>query len=166
MDILNFIYWIRSGRQVTSVDANKTLIPLGLKDGRRDDDYLAGAISVADFVAQYSQGPAGPQGVQGPIGPQGIPGPVGPVSEAFYFYLYDNCGPEDTRLGFLNNRGGYDYYTFTKYRQDIKKIKRETYDNRYYATSLSSPDRYITDQEYILLQWVLTLLSELSVAYV
>jgi len=79
MDILNFIYWIRSGRQVTTVDANKTLIPLGLKDGRRDDDYLAGAISVADFVAQYSQGPAGPQGVQGPIGPQGIPGPVGPA---------------------------------------------------------------------------------------
>jgi len=70
-------------------------------------------------------------------------GPIGPVSEAFYFYLYDNCGPEDTRLGFLNNRGGYDYYTFTRYRQDIKKIKRETYDNRYYATSLSSPDRNV-----------------------
>jgi hypothetical protein len=82
MDILNFIYWIRSGRQVTTVDANKTLIPLGLKDGRRDDDYLAGAISVADFVSQYGQGPvgpAGPQGVQGPIGPQGALGPVGPA---------------------------------------------------------------------------------------
>jgi hypothetical protein len=68
-------------------------------------------------------------------------GPIGPVSEAFYFYLYDNCGPEDTRLAFLNNRGGYDYYTFTKYRQDIKKITRQTYDNRYYATNLASPDR-------------------------
>lgn len=70
-------------------------------------------------------------------------GPLGPVSEAFYFYLYDNCGPEDTRLSFLNNRGGFDYYTFTKYRQDIKKITRQTYDNRYYATNLSSPDRNI-----------------------
>lgn len=70
-------------------------------------------------------------------------GPIGPVSEAFYFYLYDNCGPEDTRLTFLNNRGGYDYYTFTKYRQDVKKITRQTYDNRYYATNLSSPDRNI-----------------------
>jgi hypothetical protein len=82
MDVLNFIYWIRAGRKVTTVDANRTLIPLGLKDGRRDDDYLAGAISVADFVSQYGQGPAGPagpQGVQGPIGPQGALGPVGPA---------------------------------------------------------------------------------------
>jgi len=70
-------------------------------------------------------------------------GPIGPVSEAFYFYLYDNCGPEDTRLGFLNNRGGYDYYTFTKFRQDIKKITRQTYDNRYYSTNLNSADRNI-----------------------
>jgi hypothetical protein len=52
MDILNFISWIRGKRQVTSVDPNKTLIPVGLKDGRRDDDYLAGAISVADLAAQ------------------------------------------------------------------------------------------------------------------
>lgn len=68
-------------------------------------------------------------------------GPVGPSSEAFYFYLYDNCGPEDTRLAFLNARGGYDYFTFTKFRSDIKKITRETYDNRYYATNVASPDR-------------------------
>lgn len=52
MDILNFISWIRGGRVVTSVDPNKTLIPVGLKDGRRDDDYLAGAISVTDFTTQ------------------------------------------------------------------------------------------------------------------
>jgi hypothetical protein len=68
-------------------------------------------------------------------------GPVGPSSESFYFYLYDNCGPEDTRLGFLNARGGYDYFTFTKFRSDVKKITRETYDNRYYATNVASPDR-------------------------
>jgi hypothetical protein len=51
MDILNFISWIRGGRQVTTVDPAKTLLPVGLKDGRRDDGYLAGAISVADFAS-------------------------------------------------------------------------------------------------------------------
>jgi len=50
MDILNFISWIKGGRQVTTVDATKTLIPLGLKDNRRDDGYLAGAITVQDFI--------------------------------------------------------------------------------------------------------------------
>jgi hypothetical protein len=50
MDILNFISWIRGRRQVTTVDPSKTLLPLGLKDGRRDDDYLAGAITVTDFA--------------------------------------------------------------------------------------------------------------------
>lgn len=52
MDILNFISWIRGGRQVNTVDPAKTLIPVGLKDGRRDDEYLAGAISVQDLAAQ------------------------------------------------------------------------------------------------------------------
>ena len=58
MDILNFISWIKGGRQVTTVDASKTLIPLGLKDNRRDDGYLAGAISVEDFAAQIAPQPA------------------------------------------------------------------------------------------------------------
>ena len=77
MDILNFISWIKGGRIVTSVDATKTLIPVGLKDGRRDDDYLAGAITAQDFITQV----AGviPQGAQGPMGPQGVAGPVGPA---------------------------------------------------------------------------------------
>ena len=70
-------------------------------------------------------------------------GPVGPVSEEFWFYLYDNCLPESTRIVWLNSRGGYDYYTFQSYRQDTNKIKRETYDNRYYSTNLSSPDRNV-----------------------
>jgi hypothetical protein len=56
MDILNFISWIKGKRVVTTVDPAKTLIPIGLKDGRRDDDYLAGAISVADFAAQIGGG--------------------------------------------------------------------------------------------------------------
>lgn len=51
MDILNFISWIKGGRQVSTVDASKTLVPLGLRDGRRDDGYLAGAITVQDLLA-------------------------------------------------------------------------------------------------------------------
>jgi len=77
MDILNFISWIRGRRQVTSVDPAKSLLPVGLKDGRRDDEYLAGAISVQDFTAQVAS--VIPSGAQGPIGPQGVPGPVGPA---------------------------------------------------------------------------------------
>ncbi len=68
---------------------------------------------------------------------------VGPSSERFYFYISENCGPEDTRLSWLNARGGYDYFTFTRYRQDTKKITRQTYDNRYYSTSQQSPDRNV-----------------------
>lgn len=49
MDILNFISWLKGKRVVSSVDATQTLIPVGLKDPKRDDGYLAGAISVADF---------------------------------------------------------------------------------------------------------------------
>jgi hypothetical protein len=70
-------------------------------------------------------------------------GPVGPVSETFWFYLYNNCLPENTRIVWLNNRGGYDYYTFQSYRQDTKTISRQSYDNRYYATNLASPDRNV-----------------------
>lgn len=54
MDILNFISWIRGNRIVTSVDSAKTLIPVGLKDTRRDDEYLAGAIRVEDLAAQIA----------------------------------------------------------------------------------------------------------------
>jgi hypothetical protein len=70
-------------------------------------------------------------------------GPIVPVSETFYFYLTNNCLPQDTRVVWLNNRGGYDYYTFTAYRQDTKKISRQTYDNRQYQTNPNSPDRAI-----------------------
>lgn len=52
MDILNFIYWIRSNRRVTSVDPDKTLMPLGVKDNRRDDKYLTVAMTVTDFANQ------------------------------------------------------------------------------------------------------------------
>jgi hypothetical protein len=77
MDILNFISWIRGKRVVTSVDPNKTLLPVGLKDPRRDDAYLAGAITVQDFIGQITPGATGPTGPQGPQGLQGIAGPQG-----------------------------------------------------------------------------------------
>ena len=72
-----------------------------------------------------------------------LAGAFGPISETFYFYLYDNCLPENTRLSFLNARGGYDYFTFKSYRNDTKKIAMETFDSRYYATDLASPDRNV-----------------------
>lgn len=67
-------------------------------------------------------------------------GPIGPLSEMFYFYLYNNCQPENTRIAFLNAKGGYDYFTFQSYRQDTKKIKTQTYDSRYYSTDMNGPD--------------------------
>jgi hypothetical protein len=74
-------------------------------------------------------------------------GPITPVSEIFYFYLCGTdssirtcCGPESTRLSFLNPRGGYDYFTFKSYRQDTKKIERQTYNNRHYSPSVNGPD--------------------------
>jgi hypothetical protein len=60
MDILNFISWIKGSRVVTTVDPAKTLLPVGLKDPKRDDGYLTGAISVADLAAQIGGGGAIP----------------------------------------------------------------------------------------------------------
>jgi len=77
MDILNFISWIKGKRVVTTVDVAKTLLPIGIKDDRRDDSYLAGAITVQDFVGQLAPGTVGPPGPQGPAGPQGNNGPQG-----------------------------------------------------------------------------------------
>ena len=70
-------------------------------------------------------------------------GPIGPISEIFYFYLYNNCLPENTRICWLNAQGGYDYFTFQSFRQDTKKIQTTSYDNRYYATNIQSPDRNV-----------------------
>jgi hypothetical protein len=54
MDILNFIYWVRGKRVVTSVDPDKTLVPLGVKDNRRDDKYLTVAMTVTDLANQLN----------------------------------------------------------------------------------------------------------------
>ena len=77
MDILNFISWIRGRRVVTSADPASSLLPVALKDGSRDDQYLTAAISVQNFATQVSA--VIPPGAQGPQGPQGVPGPVGPA---------------------------------------------------------------------------------------
>jgi hypothetical protein len=98
MDILNFISWIKGKRVVTSVDPDKTLLPVGLKDNRRDDGYLAGAISVADFITQLGPGqigPQGPQGIQGIQGAQGIQGVQG------------NQGPQGTAGNSVTLLGSY-----------------------------------------------------------
>jgi hypothetical protein len=77
MDILNFISWIRGRRYVTSADPATSLLPVALKDDRRDDSYLTAAISVQNFATQVAA--VIPTGAQGPQGPQGVPGPVGPA---------------------------------------------------------------------------------------
>jgi hypothetical protein len=51
MDILNFISWIRGGRYITSIDSTKTLVPVAIKDDKRDDSYLACAITAQNLAA-------------------------------------------------------------------------------------------------------------------
>lgn len=51
MDILNFISWIRGSKLVSSVDPSKTLVPLGVKTDRRDDDYVSVTMTVQDLAA-------------------------------------------------------------------------------------------------------------------
>ncbi len=53
MDILNFISWIRGSRLVSSVDPSKTLIPLGVKNGRRDDEYVPVTMTVQDLASSF-----------------------------------------------------------------------------------------------------------------
>jgi hypothetical protein len=57
MDILNFISWIKGGRIVNTVTPSKTLLPIGVKDNKRDDGYIACAISVEDLVTQLTPTP-------------------------------------------------------------------------------------------------------------
>ena len=53
MDILNFISWIKQGRIFKTVDPNQALIAIGLKDAKRDDQYLAGSITVQDMKGVF-----------------------------------------------------------------------------------------------------------------
>jgi hypothetical protein len=115
-----------------------TLQPFALPCGPVDIDNLYKPIGW-DFVAYYTVQLFYSYPTNSEL--RSSVGPIGPISEQFYFYLYNNCQPENTRLAFLNARGGYDYFTFTSYRQDTKKIKSQTFDSRYYSTSLASADR-------------------------
>jgi len=54
MDILNFISWIKGSRIVNTVNSSQTLIPVGLKTNKRDDGYLAGAITVDNFITELN----------------------------------------------------------------------------------------------------------------
>ena len=86
---------------MTSVDPAKTLLPVGLKDDRRDDGYLSGAISVADFITQLGPGqvgPQGPQGIQGSQGVQGIQGAQG---------IQGNTGAQGTAGNSITLLGSY-----------------------------------------------------------
>jgi len=58
MDILNFISWTKNGRTVSTVDGANTLVPLGFKDPKRDDGYLAGSISVDNLLASIPLPPS------------------------------------------------------------------------------------------------------------
>jgi hypothetical protein len=55
MDILNFISWTKEGNVVATISSpDKALIPVGLYDLRRDDNYLPSAISVTDLLASVA----------------------------------------------------------------------------------------------------------------
>jgi hypothetical protein len=110
MDILNFISWIKGGRQVTTVDATRTLIPLGLKDNRRDDGYLAGAITVQNLLAQVT--PVLPYKVytalltQSGVQTSQVIG-SGDLTIGVTYFIDDNSGnPDFTNVGAPNNNSG------------------------------------------------------------
>ena len=52
MDILNFISWIKGGRLVKTVDPKQSLLPIAVRDPKRDDGWLTNAMTVEDFTAQ------------------------------------------------------------------------------------------------------------------
>jgi hypothetical protein len=52
MDILNFISWIKNRRYFPVVNPATTLLPIGLRDEKRDDKYLAGAMTIQELADQ------------------------------------------------------------------------------------------------------------------
>ena len=102
MDILNFISWIKGKRFFKTVDPATTLFPVGIKDNRRDDDYLTGAITVQDFIDQITPGlvgPQGPQGIPGPQGPQGVAGTNGLYAQTALGTAITNTTVETSLVG-------------------------------------------------------------------
>jgi hypothetical protein len=52
MDILNFISWIAGKKRVVKSLNNSDLIPVGVRNERRDDKYTTVAITAKDFIDQ------------------------------------------------------------------------------------------------------------------
>jgi hypothetical protein len=53
MDILNFIYWVKNKRIITSAP-DDSLIPIGVPDPRRADKYLSVGIKKSDLISGNS----------------------------------------------------------------------------------------------------------------
>ena len=49
MDILNFSSWIKGGRLVNTVNPTQSLLPIAVKDVKRNDSWLAVSMTVKDF---------------------------------------------------------------------------------------------------------------------
>jgi hypothetical protein len=54
MDILNFISWIKGSRLVNTVNPTQSLLPIAVKDVKRDDAWLAVSMTVEDFANQIA----------------------------------------------------------------------------------------------------------------
>ena len=115
MDVLNFISWLKSKRQVTTVDASQTLIPLGLKDARRSDGYLPGAISVEDLLAGATP-PVLPNNntAYGELALASLAGGINNSAFGYNVLSQNTTGQSNTAVGYqalLNNTTGV-YNTF------------------------------------------------------
>jgi hypothetical protein len=99
MDILNFISWKKNKRIFKKIDPLKTFLTIGVRDQKRNDDYLASAIKVQDFIDQITPGLVGPQGVQGIPGPQGIAGTNGLYAQTALGTVIANTTVETSLVG-------------------------------------------------------------------
>jgi hypothetical protein len=115
MDILNFISWIKGNHVVNTVDASRTLIPLGLKDARRSDGYLPGAISVEDLLAGVTP-PVLPNNntAYGELVLASLAGGINNSAFGYNVLSLNTTGESNTAIGYqtlLNNTTGV-YNTF------------------------------------------------------
>ena len=96
MDILNFISWKKNKRIFKKIDPLKTFLTIGVRDQKRNDDYLASAIKVQDFIDQITPGLTGPQGAQGI---QGIAGTNGLYAQTALGTVIANTTVETSLVG-------------------------------------------------------------------
>jgi hypothetical protein len=91
----------------------------------------------------------------------------GQVSETYIFYnTHDygqsDCNWDNIRLGWVNSRGGWDYFNFTKKSETTNEIERKTYRKVLFngsTTVFSANDRGLTQRQN-LAQQVLTITSD------